>query len=534
MVPVDIARTVVRLGRPDGREEAASVLARQLGAEALYLLVADPELGVLLPAPGTPQTLRGGPAWRRLLQELEEPGRRRGEIDLPPGSQRPGLATRVDDLALVALGTGVDEELLGRVEALLPLLSRVLAGEMQVRTLTARHESARLAARRARSLAESLDAARAKLASLNSRLQQQDRRKDEFLAMLAHELRNPLAPISAAVEVLLRRGGAPSREQLDMMSRQVHQLARLIEDLLDVARINRGRIALRRQPMRLGDAIDEAVEEARPIIRRRRHTLEIEKPDEPLWIYGDAVRVTQIVSNLLHNAAKFTQPGGELRVELRADAEDAVIQVIDDGAGMSAATLAAAFDPFRQGFDTADRPQAGLGLGLSLVRSLVDLHDGRVDAESEGAGKGTTLSVRLPLIEPPAREEAPERVVSAPTAAARRVLVVDDNRDAAEALSALLELHGHRPEVVHSGLAALEMAADMEFDLVLLDIGLPGMDGYEAARRLRRLLPSEARIVAVTGYGSDRDRERSSQAGIHAHLVKPLDPGDLYRLLEEC
>jgi PAS domain S-box-containing protein len=364
-----------------------------------------------------------------------------------------------------------------------------------------------------------------------------DRRKDEFLAMLAHELRNPLAAISNAGHVLDRRssGDPRSHELLAVIGRQIRHLSRLVDDLLDVSRFSRGKIELRREPIELRRALEGAVETARPLIEQRRHTLAVTLPDEPLWLTADLTRMEQIFANLLHNAAKFTEPGG--RVELSAERRDsqAVVTVRDDGAGISPTLLPHIFDLFVQEERSLARSQGGLGIGLTLVHSLVERHGGTIEAASEGPGRGSTFTVRLPLTESSeASGTAPDLVPVQRADGGRpvRVLLVEDNLDAAEALSELLRMWGHEVEVAHDGVSALRAARTVEPDVVLLDIGLPGMDGYEVARELRAIPGlAAARLIALTGYGQESDRRRSSLAGVDHHLVKPVDLERLRALL---
>ena len=362
-----------------------------------------------------------------------------------------------------------------------------------------------------------------------------DRRKDEFLAMLAHELRNPLAAISNAGYVLGNKGSLDPRstELLAMVGRQIRHLSRLVDDLLDVSRFSRGLIELRKAPMELRRAVDGAVETARPHVEQRRHTLEVALPDEPLWLEADITRIEQVLANLLHNAAKYTPSGGLIQLAAERQDGEAVLRVRDNGAGISADLLPQIFDLFVQEERSLDRSQGGLGIGLTLVRSLVERHGGRVAVASEGPGQGTEFTVRLPLSDPPdigassqegKREDAGPRTV--------RALLVEDNLDAAEALGELLRMWGHEVHIAHDGPSALHLAEKERPDVLLLDIGLPGMDGYEVARRLRST-PGFAgvKLIALTGYGQEADRQRSGLAGFDHHLVKPVDLEQLRALL---
>jgi two-component system, chemotaxis family, CheB/CheR fusion protein len=362
-----------------------------------------------------------------------------------------------------------------------------------------------------------------------------DRRKDEFLAMLAHELRNPLAAISNAGYVLGRKGSPDPRsaELLAMIGRQIRHLSRLVDDLLDVSRFSRGLIELRMAPMELHRAVQGAVETARPHLEQRRHTLEVSLPDEPLWLEADVTRIEQVLANLLHNAAKFTPPGGAVRLSAGREGDEAVVRVSDNGAGISPELLPQIFDLFVQEERSLDRSQGGLGIGLTLVRSLVERHGGRVEVASEGPGRGSEFTVRLPLLPAsPGVEPSSARDSREAGTAAARLLLVEDNLDAAEALGELLRMWGHEVHVAHDGASALRLAAAERPDVLLLDIGLPGMDGYEVARRLRATPGFErVKLVALTGYGQESDRQRASEAGFNHHLVKPVDLERLRDLL---
>jgi signal transduction histidine kinase len=370
-----------------------------------------------------------------------------------------------------------------------------------------------------------------------------DRRKDEFLAMLAHELRNPLAPIRNALQVLRLRGPEASTVQWaqELIERQVQHMARLVDDLLDVSRITRGKIELRKEWVRLAAVVEQTLESIRPLISAAGHQLEVSLPEAPLWLHADPTRLAQVLANLLHNAVKYTESGGRiwLAAELPSSDQDLpqelLLRVRDSGIGIRPDVLPKVFDLFVQGDRGLDRSQGGLGIGLTLVRSLVELHGGSVQAFSSGPGMGTEFVIRLPL--PPQQGidgylSAGETVGAA--ARALRVLIVDDNHDAASSLAMLLRLWGHEVEIAHDGPTALDRARGRQAEVVLLDIGLPGMDGYEVARRLCEIAGMETvRLVAMTGYGQQDDRRRSREAGFENHLVKPVDPAELRQLLTQ-
>jgi signal transduction histidine kinase/ActR/RegA family two-component response regulator len=370
-----------------------------------------------------------------------------------------------------------------------------------------------------------------------SRLSEADRRKDEFLAMLAHELRNPLAPILMAIELLrVRLPAPPETERLrDIIERQTRQLARLVDDLLEVSRFTLDKIRLDKHAVLAQAVVARAVETSRPLIDARRHALTIDAPDEPLSIEADPVRLAQVIGNLLNNAAKYTEEGGKIHVGIARDGDDVLIRVADDGVGIPAEMLGAVFDLFAQSDRSLDRAQGGLGIGLTLARRIMQMHGGTLTAESAGAGLGSVFTARLGALLGPA-EDAPalstrrERT-EAPRSTPLRALVVDDNIDAADMLSSLLASLGHDVRVAHDGVEALEEAARHAPEIVLLDIGLPRMDGLEVARRMREDGGRSAELVAVTGYGHDEDRRRSEEAGFDHHLVKPIDLGVLEALL---
>jgi signal transduction histidine kinase len=359
-----------------------------------------------------------------------------------------------------------------------------------------------------------------------------DRRKDEFLAMLAHELRNPLAPMLHAVEIMRARPNRSVGQRVrEVMVRQVRHMARLVDDLLDVSRITRGKTELRTEQAVLQTIVERAVETARPLIESREQALSLSLPPEPLWLEADPTRLEQVLVNLLNNAAKYTEPGGRIRVEVERDAGKAVVRVRDTGVGIAPELLPRVFDLFTQAEQSLDRAQGGLGIGLALVKRLVTMHGGTVEASSIGPGHGSEFVVHLPLLETPPQEVLPQEGES-DRGRRLRLLVVDDNVDAAQTLGDLLALWEHQVRIAYDGQTALEVALQVPPEVVLLDIGLPGMDGYEVARRLRREASLQhTLLVALTGYGQEADRRRSQEAGFAHHLVKPVDPEEMRRLL---
>ncbi|MDX2171259.1 MAG: ATP-binding protein [Deltaproteobacteria bacterium] len=368
-------------------------------------------------------------------------------------------------------------------------------------------------------------------------LAEADRRKTEFLATLAHELRNPLAPIANASQILQRAGddAALAESSRAVIDRQVQQLVRLVDDLLDLSRITTGKLELRPRHCELAAIVATAVETSRPIIEAAGHRLTVELPAEPIALYGDDTRLAQVLLNLLNNAAKYTAQGGDIRIGAERQGEQVVIRVRDSGAGIEPHMLSRIFDLFAQVADSLGSAQGGLGIGLTLARRLVEMHGGRIEASSEGSNRGSEFTVYLPLGAPTAAQEATAApAAAAPNPAARRILVVDDNQDAAESMSLLLSLLGNEVRTAYDGVQALHEADAFRPDLVLLDIGLPGLNGYEVAERLRSdPLLGRATLVALTGWAQDDDRRRSREAGFDHHLVKPTELADLQRILAE-
>ncbi len=366
-------------------------------------------------------------------------------------------------------------------------------------------------------------------------LSEADRRKNEFLAMLAHELRNPLAPISNTIRALHVVGsdGEALRSASEMLQRQVGQMSRLIDDLLDMSRITRGKIELRKQRTDLAAIVQQAVEAVRDLYRSMEHELTVTLPPQPVQLHADPARLAQVVGNLLSNAGKFTDNGGRIWLTVRQDGEHAEIAVRDTGIGIAAEHHARLFDMFEQVDTSLERSQGGLGIGLTLVRTLVELHGGSVGVHSDGVGRGSEFTVRLPVLVDATEEVSPPpAAVEQAPAPGRRVLIVDDSEDGAESLAMLLQFGGHETYKAHDGLAAVEAARRLRPDVVLLDIGLPGLNGYEVCSRIRQEpWGKRVTLVALTGWGQDEDRDRSREAGFDAHMVKPVDFDALLKLL---
>ncbi|HZF30025.1 MAG TPA: response regulator [Gammaproteobacteria bacterium] len=365
------------------------------------------------------------------------------------------------------------------------------------------------------------------------KLQQANRRKDEFLAMLSHELRNPLAPIRSAAEIM--RKIAPDDPRLtwtrEVVERQVTHMAQIVDDLLDVSRITQGKVTLQKQPVELAKVLSHSIETARSQLEAKQHKLSVNIPPAPIWVQGDFARLAQVFGNLLHNAAKYTPDNGRLEINVAGEPGRVVVSVRDNGIGIDPALLPHVFEPFTQGVRTLDRSQGGLGVGLAVVERLVALHDGHVQAMSDGAGRGAEFRVVLPCISEVRQGAAPASVeqVIAP-APRKRVLVIDDNDDAAEAIAVFLRLEGHDVQTANDGPQALARAEIFAPEIAVVDIGLPGMDGYELARRFATRIPL---LIALTGYGQSEDRQRSKAAGFHYHFVKPANPREITAVIRK-
>ncbi len=363
------------------------------------------------------------------------------------------------------------------------------------------------------------------------------RRQEEFLAMLAHELRNPLGPIRNAVEILVRLDDAKPipRPVLDIIRRQVQQMVRLLDDLLDVSRVTQGKVTLQRRPTEVSEFVNRAIEATSELVKERSQQFRLELPALPLYVDGDAARLAQVFSNLLQNASKYTQIGGSITLRAERKGESVVIRVIDNGMGISAKALPYVFELFAQDERTMARSQGGLGIGLTVVRHMVELHDGTVEVSSGGRGQGSEFVVTLPRIEHQGEAEIAPRAVSLLAPAPARVLLIEDNVDAGEVLAELLRQSSHEVAVALDGQAALDLFDRFDPQVVLCDIGLPGLDGYEVAIRMRERRPTNRpAMVALTGYGSAKDHERSIAAGFDHHVVKPADPEVLLRIIDSA
>jgi CheY-like chemotaxis protein len=376
---------------------------------------------------------------------------------------------------------------------------------------------------------------RRRLAEAEEALRAADTRKDEFLAVLAHELRNPLAPIRNALQVVSAKGAAdPDTEWAwNVVSRQALLMARLLDDLLDASRMALNRVELRIAPVELAAVCEAAIEISRPLIEAGRHELEVSLPAQPVALAADALRLTQVLANLLNNAARYTEDGGRIRLSVELQGNEVRIAVKDNGIGISPELLPRVFEPLSRARGVTGRSHAGLGIGLSLVKGLVELHGGSVEAHSDGPGSGSEFTIRLRVATGlSASEPARAGDDDAPALANRRILIVDDNRDGTESLAMLLELMGHLAETAYDGEHALEIAETTRPEVVLLDLGMPGLSGYDVCRRIRaRPWGRDVVLIALTGWGQEADRRRTKEAGFDHHMVKPVDPAFLKRVL---
>ena len=551
MIPFELVSIFIELQNPGTRFVATSKLALYAGVAQVLIFGRDAEVGIFLPAPGLPQTLRAGRRWQDFLRQCAEAGS--AEASLPSAefdTDSPvwGQCDSGGKVIVVFIGAEPAAPTRAAIVALLPLIGAKLAGELAEIAAVGLAAAARESHRRANELNTALDVSRRELQSAYQRVEDElvfrreaeaklrdaDRRKDEFLAMLAHELRNPLAPIGMAAKILRVGQVTPDRvkQTCEIIDRQIRHMTKLLDDLLDVSRVTRGLVVLTQGVHDIVAIVRDAVEQARPLIDARCHHLSLTVPAQAAQVRGDGTRLVQIVTNLLNNAAKYTPQGGVIELELKLDAGTVQIVVRDNGTGIDASLLPHIFDLFVQGERSFDRAQGGLGIGLALVKSLVEQHDGSIGVASAGHGAGSEFTIRLPRAQAvtPALEMPPHGKTA--ESRALNILIVDDNADAADTLSMYLSTFGHQLHVAYEGHRGLALAAEAAPDVLLLDIGLPDIDGYQLARRLRALpQTAHATLIALTGYGQDSDRERSIAAGFDHHLTKPVDVAALLRLV---
>jgi signal transduction histidine kinase/CheY-like chemotaxis protein len=512
-------------------EEATHLIGVSCGA---YVYQQDAQGGsdfALYAEPDTDKHPRFGLSTARVIELFAPTFRGEGSVRLddvrgdPRFALRPfGEAAAVSYLAVPVVTRG------GQV------LGGLLFGDAEPARFTDEH--AKLLEGLADQAAVAMENARlyGKLRRSEERARRADRRKDEFLAMLGHELRNPLAPIKTSLELLKRRRGFTASREYEIIERQVGHLIGLVDDLLDVSRITRGKIQLRRETVEMSAIVSNAIEMVSPLLEKRGHELEVERPKEPLLVEGDPGRMSQVVANLLHNAAKYTEPGGKVTIAVTGDDDEVSVTVRDTGIGLSPELVPVLFDMFVQANRSIERAPGGLGLGLTLVKRIVELHGGRVSARSEGPGKGSEFEVIMPRALPREAEQSAERTRPAVPSAGegQLVLVVDDNEDAADLLASAMRAAGYEVEVAYDGPSALDLATRLEPDVVLLDLGLPVMDGYEVAQKLRERSLQDIRLIAITGYGQDSDRARTRALGFDRHFVKPVDLATLLESLRDA
>jgi signal transduction histidine kinase/ActR/RegA family two-component response regulator len=499
------------------------ILAGPDGVERLHAFarIGTPDVSDFTVTIGMPSEQIVGPAWRDQITALAAL-----------------CATML--LALVATWLVGNAMIVRRVKALVDTAEKIASGRLDARTgIPYGGEELGYLARALDRMAEALQRKEAEHHRAEEELRAADKRKDEFLAMLAHELRNPLAPISAAAQLLklVHLDEARVKHTSDIVARQVDHMTRLVDDLLDVSRVTRGLVTLTKEPLDIKNIVSDAVEQVGPLIESRGHRLELQLPQESAGVLGDQKRLVQVIANLLNNSAKYTPDGGRIVLRLEVRPREVVLTVVDNGIGMEPDLVLRVFDLFAQAERTSDRSQGGLGLGLALVKSLVTLHGGSVQASSTGVGKGSTFTVRLPRLigVPTVSAHGGFEVPGRPAyAKALRVMIVDDNADAAHTLEMFLHASGHDVIVEYKAFTAIERARIETPGVCLLDIGLPDIDGNELARRLRSIpTMAEAVLIAVTGYGQEQDREKSFAAGFDYHFVKPVDTAKLAALLEE-
>ncbi|MFC5461503.1 hybrid sensor histidine kinase/response regulator [Massilia niabensis] len=551
MIPFELVSIFIDLQRPDTRLVATQELAHYAGVAQVLVFGKDTEIGMFLPAPGLPQTLREGRRWQDFLRQCADAGSAASSLPSPQtATELPvwGNCDAAGEVIVVFVGTAPAAPTRAAIAALLPLLGAKLAGERAELAAAGLASAARDSHRRANELNTALDISRRELQSAyqraenelesrreaEARLRDADRRKDEFLAMLAHELRNPLAPIGMAAHILRLGAVTPARVQqtCEIIDRQIGHMTNLLDDLLDVSRVTGGRIDLEQELHDMGAIVRDAVEQVRPLVDARHHQLSLVVPAQAAQVCGDSTRLVQIVANLLNNASKYTPKGGAIELALSQDETMVQVAVRDNGIGIDSSLLPHVFDLFVQGERSPDRSQGGLGVGLALVKSLVERHGGSVQASSAGHGAGSEFTIRLPRVHGAAPVLAPSRPSEGVGDGGLDILIVDDNADAADTLSMFLASVGHRPRVAYEGRSALALAAQVPPDVLLLDIGLPDIDGYELARQMRSLpQTAHATLIALTGYGQAADRELATAAGFNHHLTKPVDATALLRLL---
>lgn len=555
MIPLELVDIFICLQLPETRQDGLKALAAYARAKEAYLFVKDAELSIYLPAQGLPQTMRHAAWWHEFFEQREAGTCVSGLMPSPTSGDQSHCSVVVEKLGLsilVLLGVELESSIATQLQALLPLVAAKLTVERAAASAAGHAAAAREANSQARSLNAALDANRRELQKAfgllekeltvrreaEKKLRETDRKKDEFLAMLAHELRNPLAPISMAAQ-LIKLPSSASRQieqASQIITRQVAHMTSLLDDLLDVSRVTRGKIVLEKEPVDVKGVIADAIEQSKSIVQQKQHQLDVHLTGETVYVDGDKTRLVQIIANILVNAAKYTPSQGSLDLRVDATEEEVLIRISDNGIGIDTELLPHIFELFTQAPRSSDRSQGGLGIGLALVKSLVDLHGGNISAHSRGLNLGSEFTVRLPKyqhsLQLPVSNLNNDTLSSE---AALSILVIDDNVDAASTLAAVIEASGHRVLIGHSAKEAMELAAAHGSDVLFLDIGLPDMDGYELAKKIRGIKTCEdAVLVALTGYGQPQDKELAREAGFDVHLTKPADFTRLMKILSDA
>ena len=541
MEAADAIRLIAELAGVEHRAQAARELAQAVGAQDLLVFLHDPVADAMLPAPGWRKTLPGGSEWRELLSLSRTNGVHRSMVPWEPDKPHVHAVGCADSgLTMLFIGGDVAESDSRLICSMLPLLKAALSAQHSLAAANGELDVARSEIRQASALMKVLDETRSKLdrslieldwqarslEQARERAEKATRSKDDFMAMLGHELRNPLAPMKTALDLLKLRG-IWSHEH-DVMQRQVSHMIRLVDDLLDVSRIAGGKLSLERAPVEISAVIARALETASPLIEQRQQVVDLEVPANGLCVFGDSARLAQVFSNLLTNASKYSDPGHRIELIARREGSTVRVQVRDQGIGIEASMLDDVFALFHQQGRGIDRAQGGLGLGLAIVRNLVHLHDGKVEAASAGPGQGSTFTVELPACDAAQSPQLPcgTSAVGSPASPAdapRRIMVVDDNADARDTLALAFRAHGHETCTAADALEALRLVDAFDPDSAVLDIGLPVIDGYELADLLRQRPGKPITLVAVTGYGQPEDKARARTAGFVAHFVKPAN-----------
>lgn len=555
MIPLELADIFIYLQLPETRQDGLKALAAYARAKDAYLFVKDAELSIYLPAQGLPQTMRHAAWWHVFFEQCEAGTCVSGLMPSPTNGEQIHCSVIVEKLGLsilVLLGVELEPSIATQLQAMLPLIGAKLALERVAASAAGHAAAAREAGSQARSLNAALDANRRELQKAfgllekelavrreaEKKLRETDRKKDEFLAMLAHELRNPLAPINMAAQLIKLPSSAPRQieQASQIITRQVAHMTSLLDDLLDVSRVTRGKIVLEKKPVDVKGVITDAIEQSKSIVQQKQHQLDVHLTGETIHVDGDKTRLVQIIANILINAAKYTPSQGSLDLQVDATDEEVLIRISDNGIGIDAELLPHIFELFTQAPRSSDRSQGGLGIGLALVKSLVEFHGGSINAHSQGLNLGSEFTVRFPRYKHPLDISA-FNVKNHPLVSeqALSILVVDDNVDAASMLAAFMESLGHGVLTGHSAKEAMELAAPQGFDILFLDIGLPDMDGYELAQKIREIKSCEdAVLVALTGYGQPQDQELAREAGFDVHLTKPADFATLMKILRDA